>query len=226
MNYSLNMPLIKILVAKDWYLHRSIVAMYLVGSLIALSFIGSSEWGFYMGSTLLISAVIGLGNHQINTSVINERKDSTLPFMMSLPVTPKDYLIAKFLANMSLYLIPWSIICAATFIVFWVTPIPDGMLPITIILCVYLLLCYCVSWVVGMMVESEGVVVFTMVFTNVLFGPVVYSVSRFTGIAKNVGGAVPVWTAEFFGIILVELLVVLAALAFAFYMQGRKTTFL
>ncbi|HEY8941074.1 MAG TPA: hypothetical protein VIM59_12825 [Cellvibrio sp.] len=226
MNYQLNIPLIKILIAKDWHLQQKTIAMYLVGGLLALTFISVGEWQFFMGITLLISALIGLGNHQITSSVINERKEHTLPFIMSLPVTPVDYLVAKLVANMSLFVVPWLLVSAATLVVFWVSPIPDGFIPITVIVSMYLFLCYCVSWSVGMISESEGVVVFTMVFMNCLIGPVMFTFTRFSGIAVNISGAVPVWNAESIGVILGQITVILLALFAAFYYQARKKTFL
>lgn len=226
MSYGLNIPLIKILIAKDWHLQHKTIAMYFGGGLLSLSFISIGEWQFFMGITLLISALIGLGNHQITSSIINERKDFTLPFIMSLPVTPIDYLVAKLIANMSLFVIPWFLVCAATLAVFWISPIPDGFIPIAVIVGIYLFLCYCVSWAVGMISESEGVVVFTMVFMNCLIGPAVYTFTRFSGIGANVSSATPVWSTQSIGVVLGQLVVVMIALAMTFYWQSRKKTFL
>lgn len=226
MTYRLNIPLIKILIAKDWYLQRKTIAMYLVGGLLALSFIGGGEWQFFMGTTLLISALIGLGNHQITSSIINEHKEHTLPFIMSLPVSPMDYLVAKLIANMSLFVVPWLVVCATALVVFWITPIPNGFIPISVIIGVYLFLCYAVSWSVGMISGSEGVTVFTMVFMNCLIGPVMYSVTRFKEISSYVSAAEPVWNTESISVVSVQLVVILLALLSTFYWQGRKTTFL
>lgn len=226
MSHGLNIRLIKILIAKDWHLQRKTIAMYLVGGLLALGFISNGEWHFFMGTTLLMSALIGLGNHQITSSIINERKEHTLPFIMSLPVTPMDYLIAKLIANMSLYILPWLAVCAATLVVFWFTSIPNGFIPITVIIGVYLFLCYCVSWTVGMISESEGVVIFTMVFMNCLIGPLIYTVTRFSGISTHISAAAPVWNSESIGAVLIQCVVILLALMSAFYWQARKRTFL
>ncbi|PUA29956.1 MAG: hypothetical protein B0W54_05305 [Cellvibrio sp. 79] len=226
MNYALNIPLIKILITKDWHLQRKTIAMYLVGGLFSLSFISGGEWQFFMGTTLLISALIGLGNHQITSSIINERKEYTLPFIMSLPVTPIDYLVAKLIASMSLFVLPWFVVCAATLVVFWITPIPDGFIPITVIIGIYLFLCYAVSWTVGMISESEAVSIFTMVFMNCLIGPVIFTFTRFSGISSHVSAASPVWNSESVGVVVGQLVVILLALATAFYWQARKKTFL
>lgn len=226
MIYSLNMPIIKILIHKDWYLLRKIIAIYVVGALFALSFISLGEWQFFMGTTLLISMLIGLGNHQINNTIINERKEHTLPFVMSLPITPIDYVVAKLIANMSLFVIPWFIISAMTIAVFWFTAVPNGVVPLSVILGLYFLLCYCVTWAAGMISESEGVVLFVMIFMNCMIGPIIYTVTRFKEISQYIFGDTPVWSIQAVSIIIFQLLVILLAVTCAFYSQARKKTFL
>lgn len=226
MNYTLNSPVIKVLIQKDWYLLRKLMALYMLGALLALSFISLGEWQFVMGTTLLFSMVIGLANHQLTNTIINERKDQTLPFIMSLPVSPADYVVAKLIANMTLFIIPWVIVVIATVAVFLLTPIPDGLLPLTIICALYFLLCYCLTWSVGIISESEGVVLFVMVFANCLLGPLMYIIGRVPDIAQYVWSQEPDWNSTVIGIIVVQLALIVLALLSAFYWQVRKETFL
>ena len=51
--------------------------------------------------------------------VVNEKKDQTLTFMMSLPVTAQDYAWAKLGANLVLYLVPWLLLVAGMLLGFW-----------------------------------------------------------------------------------------------------------
>lgn len=226
MNYTLNIPIIKLLIYKDWYLLRKFIAFYVVACLLALSFISLGQWQFFMGTTLLISVLIGMGNHQIAITIINERKEQTLPFMMSLPITPIDYVCAKLVANMGLFIIPWLVVSVTTVVVFWVTAIPNGLIPIGVILTMYFLLCYCVTWAVGMISESEGVVLFVMIFMNCLTGPVIYTVSHLDGVGQYISSDVAVWSPQSLGVIALQLLIIFSAVTFAFYWQARKKTFL
>ncbi len=226
MNYSLNMPVVHILVQKDWYLLRKLIALYMTGAFLALSFISLGEWQFVMGMTLLFSMVIGLGNHQLTNTIINERKEQTLPLIMSLPISPSDYVVAKLIANMTLFVIPWAVVVIATIAVFLLTPIPDGILPLTIIGALYFMLCYCLTWSVGMISESEGVVLFVMVFTNCLIGPMFYLIFRVPEIAQHVWAQEPNWNSTAIGIIVFQLAFIVLALVSAFHWQARKETFL
>ena len=41
-------------------------------------------------------------------TVVEERTDQTLPFVMSLPISAAEYTTAKILANLLIFLIPWA----------------------------------------------------------------------------------------------------------------------
>lgn len=226
MNQAINIPVIKTLILKDWHINQKIMAMYVAGSIFALSFIHLGEWQFYMGSTLLISMLVGLGNHQIFTNIVLERKEQTLPFIMSMPVTPLDYAIAKLIAGMSVFLMPWLLIVLSTIAVFSFTSLPDGMIPVAIILCCFFLLSYCVVWSTGMIFEHEGMVIFVMVTFNCLISPAIYLLGRTGDISSHMGSSTAVWNSTSIGFVLGQILISLIAIFTALYLQTRKKTFL
>ena len=226
MTHSLNIPMIKKLVQKDWYLSRKLIAVYVAGSIFALSFISLGEWQFFMGTTLLISMLVGMANHQVTVTIINERKEQTLPFIMSLPITPTDYAVAKLIANKTLFFIPWFAILIATIAVFTFSGVPDGLIPFSIILCTYFLLSYCVVWAVGMTVETEGIVIFVMVAMNCLIGPVIYILGKNPDISSHFQSPAQVWNSASLSALLIQLFLIVFTLAIAFYLQARKKTFL
>lgn len=226
MSQTLNTPLIKILIKKDWYLTRKFMAMYLAGSIFALSFISLGEWQFVMGVTLLMSMVIGMANHLVSITIINERKEQTLPFIMTLPITPTDYAVAKLIANKSLFFIPWLAILMMTIGVFTFTPIPDGLIPLSIMLCGYFLLSYCVVWAVGMTVETEGMVILIMVIMNCLIGPLIYILGATPEISSHFQSPTQVWNTASVSVVLLEFVLMIVSVAVALYLQTRKKTFL
>lgn len=226
MNQRLNVPLIKILVKKDWYLTQKFMALYMGGSIFALSFISLGEWQFIMGVTLLMSMVIGMANHLVSITIINERKEQTLPFIMTLPITPTDYAVAKLIANKSLFFIPWLAILMMTIGVFKFTAVPDGLIPLSVILCSYFLLSYCIVWAVGMTVETEGVVILVMVVMNCLIGPLIYILGAMPEISSHFQSGTQVWNGVSIGVLALEFSLIIASLAVAFYLQARKKTFL
>lgn len=226
MNKTLNIPVIKTLILKDWHLNQKIMAIYVAGSIFALSFIHLGEWQFYMGSTLLISMLVGLGNHQIFVNIVIERKEQTLPLIMSLPVTPLDYALAKFIAGMSVFIVPWSLILLSTLAVFSFTSLPDGMIPVSTILCCFFLLSYCVTWSTGMIFDTEGMVIFVMVTFNCLISPAIYLLGKTSDISSYMSGSTAVWNNTSISFVLGQILICVLVVSTALYLQTRKKTFL
>src|ERR1700678_1720248 len=96
MNYSM----IRILILKDWYLQRWSVLASLLGGLIALGIVClGGNAAFMVGLVLLITALIAVGAQLAVTTMVNERKEQTLPFVMSLPISYREYTSAKLLGT-------------------------------------------------------------------------------------------------------------------------------
>jgi ABC-2 type transport system permease protein len=226
MNQHINVNMIKKLVLKDLHLTRKVIAMYMGGAILALSFINLGEAAFYMASVLLICMLIGLGNHQIAITIIGERKEQTLPFIMSLPISPTDYAIGKLISNISIFLIPWLIILLALITVLIATDLPNGLIPYSVIFCTFFLVNYFITWAVGMAIESEGAIIFVMVFLNCLTSPVMYVLGKTPALMNNIQGKEALWNSTSIGILAAEIALALLVLAIAFFIQSRKKTFL
>lgn len=226
MNNSINVSMIKKLILKDWHLNQKIIAMYMAGSILALSVISLGEAQFYMASVLLICMLIGLGNHQIAITIINERKEQTLPFIMSLPISPLDYAIAKLIANMTLFIIPWILIVAGLLAVLITTELPNGLIPYSIIFCTFFLVNYVITWAVGMAFESEGVIIFVMVFLNCLTSPFMYVLGKTPAVMNNIQGKEALWNTTSAGILVTEIVLAVIVMLIALFLQTRKKTFL
>src|SRR5690349_21672289 len=100
----MNAFMIRRLVAKDWAFLRWPLTCYLVCGLLSLTAIAlGGTAAFNVGSILLLTTIISLGIHLTMLTVVNERSEHTLTFVMSLPVDVRDYTAAKILANMAIY---------------------------------------------------------------------------------------------------------------------------
>lgn len=97
---TLNIPVIRLLVAKDWQLFQKQLALYVLAGIVALCFLGLAKpWAFYVGALMLIIVMVSIACFSISTSLMNERKEKTLAFVMSLPVSPLDFTVAKLVGN-------------------------------------------------------------------------------------------------------------------------------
>jgi len=114
----MNTFMIKRLVLKDCYLHRVAIALMSGGILVGMALtISPGDTMPVMGLNLIVSLFIALTFYLPLSTVLSERTEKTLPFILSLPVSPADYTTAKILANIGLYLIPLAAVAIGSGIV-------------------------------------------------------------------------------------------------------------
>jgi hypothetical protein len=104
------------LIAKDCSLMRVPLAAYTaaaLGGLIVTVAFGTA--GRSAGITLTLNVLIGVTFHVLLGPVLGERERKTLAFVMSLPVTPRDYAVGKLLSSFVLFLVP-AVIAATTLV--------------------------------------------------------------------------------------------------------------
>ena len=219
--------MIKLLVLKDWQIYQKQLAAYVAGLLLALSLIGMGKpWSFAVGSLLLLVLLIVIGQFAIQTSLLTERKEQTVPFIMSLPVTPMDFYWGKLLANLAIYLVPFTLVAGGTAALVLSTPLPDGLLVYFLLIFCFLLMCFCATLCIAIAVASEAWIMFTMMALMTLVGPYIYGIGRFAAIGTNLNTNNIVWSAPAVGLLAGELLVIAIVLGVTSWIHARKTSFL
>ena len=223
---TLNLPIVRLLVLKDWQLFQKQLALYVLAGLVALCFIGVGKpWAFYVGSLMLIIVLVATACFSISTSLLVERKDKTLAFAMSLPVSPLDFTAAKMAGNLLTFLVPFLVILGGTLGVVLATPLPDGLVVYSLLVFAWIAFAFSVSLAVAMSVESEGWATFAMIGSMVLINPYLMALGQVPAIQTRVAQDAIVWTPEAVGLLagLGGLsLVVLAATA---WHHARKPAF-
>lgn len=222
-----SIDMIKLLVIKDWQIYQKQLAAYGAGLLLALSLIGMGKpWSFAAGSLLLLVLLIVIGWFAIGTSLIDERKEHTVPFIMSLPVAPMDFYWGKLLANLAIYLVPFTLVAGGTVALVLNTPLPDGLLVYFLLIFCFLLTCFCVTLCIAIAVESEGWIMFTMMALMTMIGPYIYGIGRVAAIGANLNTDNIVWSAPAVGLLAGELLVIAIVVGVTSWIHARKTSFL
>ena len=130
----INTAMVPLLIRKDWYLHRYEILGAVAVGLIALPItVFTGKAGFILGVILLVGALVTISMQMAITTVINERKEQTLAFVMSLPVSPREYTTAKILANLLIFLLAWAVILLGALALILLAPgIPHGILPFAV----------------------------------------------------------------------------------------------
>lgn len=222
----LNLPVIKLLVAKDWRLFQKQLAACVLGGIVALCLIGMAKgWSFYLGSLLMIIVLICASCFSISTSLLVERKEHTLAFTMSLPVTPLDYYLAKLIGNLVTFLVPFLVMLAGTILVIFFTPVPDGVVVLSLLIFGHVLVAYAVSLSVATAVESEGWNIFAMIGSMVLINPFIMLIGQLAVIKDYVNTDTIVFGPIVASILLAQVAVSVAVLVATGWVHGRKKSF-
>jgi hypothetical protein len=220
--------MIRRLVLTDWYFHRHALAGYMVGGAVSLALVAwGGEVGFYAGFVLFVTVLIGLGIHLPFSTVVEERKQQTLTFVMSLPVSIIEYTAAKLLSNLLLFLVPWLTLLAGTAAVIASREaIPNGLIPFATLLLVEILAGACLILGAALVSESVAWTVGTMIFSNLFFHAFLYGVSNLPGIEEHLQKPSAAWSSTEILVLIVEFVVIGLILGTTFVLQARKTDFL
>ena len=224
----MNQLMIKRLILKDWQFNISTIVLYISIGVVALTMVSlGGQTVFYMGSVLFIAVLMGLGIHLAIATVMSERNDQTLAFIMSLPVTIMDFTIAKILANLLVFLVPWlSLTIASVFIITGREALPNGMIPFVIVVVSELFVAYCLVLAVALITESDGWTIGAIVICNLFFNYFLYFFSHLELVEANMNGAEPVWSLPIWSTLAILAICFVMIMVMTFFFQGRKKDFL
>jgi hypothetical protein len=215
------------LVVKDWQVYQKQLAGFVGGMLLALGLVGmGTPLMASAGALLLLVQLLVVGTYAIQSSIMAERKLQTVPFIMSLPVTPMDVYWGKLLANLVIYLVPFLLVTGGLLALILSTPRPDGAVPWLAVVALFMLAIFCVSLCVAIAVESEGWNIFAILALMTLIGPFLYWVSRLDGIVQYLKTDDIVWSAPVLGVLAAEVAVIAVAILVTSWIHARKASFL
>ena len=222
----MNTMIIKQLILKDWYFLRVPIIGYLAAGAVSLVLIClGTDAGFFAGLVVLITVLIAVGIHLAMSTVVGERKDQTLPFVMSLPISYMEYTTAKILANLLIFLIPWSAILLAAVALFTIGN-AGGVIPFTVLLVTELFASYTLLLAVSVVSESQSWSIGAMVFGNLFLQAYFYWITHNQSIMGTIKGHVAIWSSTAVAILVGEIALILLLIGLTFFFQARKTDFI
>jgi len=224
----MNFSMIKVLMLKDWYLQRWGILGSLLGGMVALGIVClGGNAAFMIGLILLITSLITIGAQLAVAMVVNERKEQTLPFVMSLPISYREYTTSKVLGTLLIFLVPWLVLVLGSLALFAIPGgVPHGLLPFTVIMSVEILVGTCLIISVAIVTESQAWTVGAIMVGNIALNIVGYLVAHVAGIAKGMGGHEVMWSSAATTLLLAEFGTIALLLGLTFFLQSRKKDFL
>jgi ABC-2 type transport system permease protein len=216
---------VKHLILKDWYFQRWAIAAYLAFGALSLFLVAmNTQASLYAGSVLLLTTMITLGVHLAIATVVGERTEHTLPFIMSLPISPTDYTTAKIAANLSIFLVPWVALTLGVLGVLG-SGATGGLVPLAAIVMAEMVTSYCLLLAVAIITESLGWTIGVMMVANLFLQGFLYYVSHLPSIASGMKGGSAVWDLTVFTLLTTEAALAVLFVGLAFLFQARKRDF-
>ena len=158
---------IRRLVAKELYLNRWMMAGTAVATVLAAIACLFGRMAFNIGALAWMTAIIACGVMLAIYGVAQERKEQSLQFVLSLPVSIRGYVFAKTAGLLLSYLVPWLVATAAAIVLVLASPaVLDGLLPYVVVLSGFLLANFSVVLCAALHVRSEAAMVAVIVLTN------------------------------------------------------------
>ncbi len=227
----MNFPMVKRLILKDLYLHRVPIAGLALAlpaaGLAAVVYGGETMWR-HMGFIALNNALIYLIFFLPMATIMMERKNRTLPFVMSLPVSYKEYTTSKLLGSLAVFAVTGGgIALALPLMVERSEKLAQGVLPLLVAILgsfgVFFILTLGVCLVTESFLWTMVLGLLSVVFVF-LFFPLLESLPPH--LIEHWKGEHIVWDPEVVATLGLQLLISVAALAATFALQKRKKDFL
>jgi ABC-type transport system involved in multi-copper enzyme maturation permease subunit len=224
---SVNNPsMVNALMRKDWNFNKNTMLLFFILGLISVALLSFESRAFYIGMVLLLSIVILTGALLVINTVVNERKNQTLAFLISLPITYMDYTKAKMIFNLIAYFVIWLILVIGTIgVLYYTEHLPNGLIPYALIILIELLVAFILILGTALISESEKWTIVVMSITNIGVSLFMFLIASMESINQHMNGPIAVWNLTASAIIGIEILVALIIIGVTFYLQSRKKDF-
>jgi ABC-2 type transport system permease protein len=221
-------PVIRELILKDWRLHKPHLLFTVGAEVLALAAVMlRTETAVVVGTVCFFTALIVAGCLLVGSNILNERKRQTLPFVMSLPVSPVQYSAAKLVATVGIFLVMWLPMAA---VIVWLIEVkgmfPQGILPVALILLTLPFVGFTIVTAANLVGETEGWNMAAVVVCNSSYGFSWYFVLKVPAFTNYWGGNVAVWNSTAVSVLGGEFALAAVTLALTFYLQSRKRDFI
>ena len=217
------------LILKDWYLNRGLLLAAIITGLLTMAAVAAARGttiALILGVVVLATVLIGMGA-MIMSSTVNERKQQTLPFVMSLPVSYLEYTASKLVGSLLIFSLLWVTLLLGMIATILLTPwFPHGLIPFVIIMSVEILMSTSLVAAVAVSTESQGWTIGATQVGSLALNAVGFSIVRLHGIGPSMSGHTVHWTTTSIFLLLIEFGAIALMIGTAFFIQSRKRDFL
>jgi ABC-type Na+ efflux pump permease subunit len=226
----MNYAMIGKLILKDWHFGRPFVVACtgagLAMLLVVAALISTSNAVVRVVAVVLFYCVLNALIWVPVLSVVLERRDQTLPFLISLPMTIKEYTAGKIASSLILFLVPWTVLTLAAIGFIGTSDyMSNSYIPLTLIIQTQLFALFCLVLGVALVSESGGITQGVGVFGNLIY----WFSFGFIGVAPGFGinqDPAAVWNSPVSYMLPGQIVLIPVLLGLTFRLQSYKRDFL
>ncbi len=208
------------LVRKDVSLLRTPALLWWLGGLVSVALMALGP--FLLGMILFVTCLAGAGFHVAVQSVVEERREGTLTFLMSLPVTPGQYAAAKILANLAVFAPLWLTLSGASLIVFAPGGMAHGAFPFVVIVRVGIFLAFAIVLATSLLSGNIGAAIAAIVGANIATQLFLWWLVDLPSVRAVLQGDVVVWNATLVRTLTGQVLAIVALLGATWLIRSRQ----
>ncbi len=222
------MSMVMKLVKKDFHFMRMSLLAYLLGTLVIGSLLLKfADNGRLMTGLVSFAGLSLFGLYILFANVVMERTTKTLPYVMSLPISQREYTVSKIISSFALYIPVWLIFSAS--IIFMISQgnnLPNNAVNLITIMLLELLVSFTIVFSAALIKESFGWVIGATIFCVMLVSFSTFLFDIIVGlIPSNLRSNSLNWTPEQIMAVSIEILFIAGILWFTYIWQIRKTDF-
>ena len=216
--------ILRYLILKDVYLHRWLIAVAAVGGIGALGLLsGGGEIRFYMGGVLLVTVLIGLGAGLAVLTAVDEHKEGTLPFLLSLPISLGHYAAAKILTNLLIFGTVWILLLLSSLgLVLGRDDLPNGLVVYVVVGFVEIFWSTCIILAVALVSQALTWTIGAIVAGNLVFNGFLFYLMNTPAFVSAAASPQVVWPASALSLLFAELLGIVFVLGIAYVGATRR----
>jgi ABC-2 type transport system permease protein len=224
-----NIAMVSRLIWKDWYLNRVWILVSLIAGIGTLGLVAASrgsQLAMILGIIVVVTILIGMGA-MVMSSATTERRQQTLPFVMSLPISYVEYTTAKVVGSLLIFLVLWTAMLADMVATILLAPgFAHGLIPFVVIMSVEILMSTCLLTAVAVTTESQGWTVGVAQVGALSLNGIGWWIVRFPDIGGAMRSATVRWSGTATALLTGELAAIALMIATTFFIQARKKDFI
>jgi ABC-2 type transport system permease protein len=215
------------LIAREFYLHRWMIIGSTVSGIAGLLVAAEGAMRFNIGMLIWLTTIVGFGVMIGMMGVTTERKERALQFVLSLPLSPGDYVRIKLVGLMLCFLVLWLVLSGGAIALVLVMPnLPDGLLVFAVLLCGFMLANFSVVLCGALHATSEGAMTAVIVITNMNVSLFIFLVGALPSLHGQLQSPAPVWNSTFWTVLAAELATLIITLSLPYLVAARRRDFI